>query len=286
MLRRMVRGCALLLLSGIALLLLGVGLSYVTLEMRLRRTYNIQAETVPIPTGEAAIKRGGQLVTMGRCRECHGIKLAGQLYLNDPALGRVFAPNLTSGQNGIGSRYTDSDWVRAIRHGIGPDGRTLMVTPANYYYHLSDEDLGAIIAYLKQLPPVDREDEGAATLGVLGRVFVSVTNPRDWLPAEKIDHERLRPPVPAPGPTIEFGSYLWQATTCGVCHEPAALAGEMEELGYTLDDFTRLLRLGNMPDGRQLSNDLMPWSSTQFMTDEEFEAMWRYLQSEKLDGTR
>jgi len=57
--------------------------------------------------------------------------------------------NLTSGLGGIGSVFTDTDYVRAIRHGIGRDNKSLLIMPSEQYNRISDEDLGALIAYLK-----------------------------------------------------------------------------------------------------------------------------------------
>lgn len=67
------------------------------------------------------------------------------------------APNLTAGKGGIGATYTDADWERAIRHGIGGDNRVLAIMPSNYFSHYSDADLAAVIAYLKTFPPVDSD---------------------------------------------------------------------------------------------------------------------------------
>ena len=67
--------------------------------------------------------------------------------------------NLTSGRCGIGGVFTDEDYVRAIRHEIGKDGEALVIMPAEEYYKISDDDLGAMIAYLKTLPHVDNELE-------------------------------------------------------------------------------------------------------------------------------
>ena len=64
-------------------------------------------------------------------------------------IGTLRAPNLTPG--GVGGTYTDTDWIRALRHGVAPDGTPLVFMPSWEYYYLSKEDLGALIAYLKQL---------------------------------------------------------------------------------------------------------------------------------------
>ena len=67
------------------------------------------------------------------------------------------APNLTRGAGGVAAGYSDdAAWVRAIRHGLNPQGRALVIMPSEVFYFLSDEDLGALVAYVKSLPPVER----------------------------------------------------------------------------------------------------------------------------------
>ena len=67
-----------------------------------------------------------------------------------PGFMTLSFPNLTAGAGGVGATNTDEDWVRAIRHGVGHDCRGLAIMPARFFYYLSDEDLGALYAYLKK----------------------------------------------------------------------------------------------------------------------------------------
>ena len=64
-------------------------------------------------------------------------------------LAILSASNLTKGQGGVGASYTDADFVRALRHGVRPDGKSFLIMPANLYAHLSDADVGALIAYIR-----------------------------------------------------------------------------------------------------------------------------------------
>ena len=75
----------------------------------------------------AAIAHGKRIFQFRGCEACHGEQLEGKVYLEDPALGQVNASNLTTGQGGVGSEYTDSDWVRAICYGIRPDRDSVVV---------------------------------------------------------------------------------------------------------------------------------------------------------------
>jgi cytochrome c553 len=282
--RRLFKGCGFLLVGIVGLVILLIVAAQLVAEARLRRTYDVEAATIVIPDDAASIERGRELVTAGRCRDCHGVNLAGKVSLNEPGIGRVYASNLTSGKGGVGQTYTDADWVRAIRHGVAPDGRSLVVTPAQFYYYLSDEDLGAIVAYLKSLRPVDHEVP-QPSVGPLGRLFLTLFNPQDWLPAEKIDHTAPRPPTPVPGVTAEYGKYLAQTATCLVCHgrggyDPdisAAPGGGIND--WTEEEFLSAMRTGWTPDGHRWDDSYMPWRSTSEMSDDDLRALWRYLQT-------
>jgi hypothetical protein len=68
----------------------------------------------------------------------------------------INAPNITPDpETGLGP-WTDQEIVRAIRDGIGRDGRELLEHPANYYSVMTDEDATAIVSYLRSLRPIRR----------------------------------------------------------------------------------------------------------------------------------
>ena len=54
------------------------------------------------------------------------ITWAGEVYFDVPGMLSIPTPNLTSGAGGVGATFQDEDCVRAIRHGVGPDGRALV----------------------------------------------------------------------------------------------------------------------------------------------------------------
>jgi mono/diheme cytochrome c family protein len=203
-------------------------------------------------------------------------------------------PNLTAGVGGVGDSNSDQDWVRAIRHGVGHDGRGLMLMPARTFYYLSDEDLGALIAYLKSLPPVDHEMP-KTDLGPAGRVMfvLRLFPPEAYAPdVTVIDHNGPRPIAPEPGMTAEYGQYL--ASICTVCHgvnlngQSVELEGARVltpnltpggELGFWSEaEFTATVHTGVTPSGHRLTK-YMPWKYVGQMTDEELSAVWLYLQS-------
>ncbi len=150
---------------------------------------------VAIPTQPAAIARGHHLAIISGCIDCHGQNLSGRVFFENVMIGRFVAPNLTKGKGGSGGRFSDEDWVRAIRHGVRPDGKPLLVMPSKQYYALSDADLGALIAYLETIPPVDNELP-ASTVSPIGRALMLTMKDLPLLAAERIDHKAARPPAP------------------------------------------------------------------------------------------
>ncbi|MDT8304844.1 MAG: cytochrome c, partial [Anaerolineae bacterium] len=114
---------------------------------RLSRTHTVVSLPLTIPDDDVSRARGEHLVAI-QCQSCHGPDLAGAAVFSDPAIGTIYASNIT----GLGSTRTVDELVLAVRHGLAPDGRQLIVMPADTFIHFSAEDLGAIIAYLQSVP--------------------------------------------------------------------------------------------------------------------------------------
>jgi len=280
-------------LAGLALLLMAVfAFAYAASAARLNKTYDVPDEAIPIPTDAESIARGQHLVkAVGGCAGCHGADLGGAEFINIPAIAVINAPNLTSGQGGLGREFTAADFVRALRHGLNPQRTSMWIMPSENFYSLSDSDLGAVIAYLQSLPPVDRQMP-ERRLGPAGRVLLAA-NVAELLSAEKIDHFGPRPAAPAPGVTADFGDYLVRVAVCRTCHGPE-LAGAQPpdpsaprapnltpggELGrWTEADFIATLRTGATPGGHPL-DESMPWKAAGQMTDDELQAIFIYLKS-------
>jgi mono/diheme cytochrome c family protein len=114
-----------LLFVGVALfLVVGLGAFRV-------RAYSGEAETIwqveppaiAAATDSAILERGAHVGgTLGGCTGCHGPDLSGGLVEDLGPVGQIYAPNLTSGEGGVGSAYSDAELARAIRHGIRHDG--------------------------------------------------------------------------------------------------------------------------------------------------------------------
>src|SRR5947209_808919 len=73
----------------------------------------------------------------------------------DPELPWLVAPNITPDKETGAGNWSDDVLARAIREGVGHDGRALFpIMPYPYYRELSDEDLASVIVYIRSLPPV------------------------------------------------------------------------------------------------------------------------------------
>lgn len=283
---RALRYVVILVVAGVALIVLGGIVMGRQVDERLKRVYNVPVEAIEIPADQASIERGMHLIdTVLFCKECHGDDLGGRLQFNDPLTGRIAAQNLTGGAGGIGPETSDEEWVLAIRHGVDENGNPLIEMPSESFYSLSDKDLGAIIAYMKSVAPVDNELP-ERRLGPFYQLSI-LSNP-NLIPAEVIDHEGLRPPSPEPGATVAYGKYL--ATACRICHGPALSGGPGAGAGLDLRasgdlsewseaEFVKALRTGETPRGEDLDPDLMPWERVGDLTDDELHAIWLYLQT-------
>lgn len=275
----------------IALIVVAVGTVYAITSSRMGKSYPTAVETVAVPTDPASVTRGKHLVeAVGKCQSCHGDNLAGKRVLDAAVFAKLSSANLTSGKGGIGSTFTDADYVRSIRHGIGRDGKSLLFMPAEAYYYFNDTDLGQIIAYLKSLPPTDAAVAPARSIGPIGRT-VSLISTFPLVSASLSIHSEPRPGDVAEGTTVEYGGYLSKAGGCTSCHGASLSGGNKVEqilalnltrggeIGkWTEADFTKAIRTGTRPDGRIL-NTAMPWPYAKNMTDDEIRAIWLYIQS-------
>jgi mono/diheme cytochrome c family protein len=255
-------------LIGLAVLA-GLALYPIGMKKLTRSFPNIPVEAVNIPTDPAAVARGRHIAIVWACTKCHGENLSGALLAGDPFLGTIPASNLTSGIGGIARSYSDADWIRAIRHGVKPNSQ-VEIFMYDYYSTMGDQDLGDLIAYLKQIPPVDADYPAMR----YGSIFPIAPAVGLFTPAaELIDHGSPRPADPVPGATIEYGKYL--SVLCSECHGQN-LAGKLKN--WTQDDFVRAVRTVIVPNGRKLPSAMSPKTFGE-MNDMELAALWLYLRS-------
>lgn len=274
-----------------------------------------------IPRTPQRLARGQYLVEgLLQCPACHsendfskrpfevfpGKKLGGfvfpniELGLQKP--NRVVAPNISPDPEYGAGTWKDADFVRALRQGIGHDGRTLYpLMPYFYFRNLSDEDLASVIVYERSVAPVH------------------IQRPKTRLTAELKKAFQPLPPLPhVPEPDrsdrVKYGEYLVVGGHCDACHTPtddkgapfpgmafsggAPLVGTWEggkklvtvnALNLTPDPagisyfdermFIEVIRNGGFKT-RPLAN-IMPWAYFRNLTDDDLKAIFAYLRTLK-----
>ncbi|MEI6410141.1 MAG: cytochrome c [Bacteroidota bacterium] len=279
------------IILGLLLLCLGGTVLYLNsaAKSRLDKKYEVQPTAIVIPIDTASIAAGKKWADV-LCRGCHGANLAGTKFFDVPALGLICASNITPG--GVAKNYTDLDWDRALRHGVGKDGRPLLIMPSENFRYMSDEHIGQLIAYLKTVTPVEQTWEPRRTtlfccllfqLGAFG----------GGLNVETIDHTSPSHSAPKRGATAEYGNYLVRINGCRVCHgeqlnggkppEPDAPLGPNLTPGGSLAQwdapgFVHTMRTGITPFGKEL-NVFMPWKEMNHYDDDQLQAIYAYLMS-------
>jgi mono/diheme cytochrome c family protein len=161
-------------------------------ERKLSRTLDIRVVPVEFVKGAAALKLGKSLYQSHGCDDCHGPDGHGIAFLDEPSGLRVQAPNISPGPGSVVRGYTEADWVRAIRHGVDPRGRALLVMPSADYSGLNDPDFAALVAYIRSLPPV-AGDAAVIRLPALAKALYGAGIVKDA--AETIDHRKPPPLV-------------------------------------------------------------------------------------------
>ena len=178
-------------------------------QERMDRRIDIAAYHVDIPASAEAIERGKYLFSTRGCVDCHGADGAGRVFVDDGSI-RIKGPNISPGPGSVVAPYTPADWERALRHGVKPDGRPLMIMPSEDYNRLTDADLGALVAYVKQLPPAWRRGGWCCRCppGAL----------RPGADPDGLHLETQRKPVApvAEGVTVAHGEYV--SAMCIGCH--------------------------------------------------------------------
>ncbi len=260
----------------------GTGAAEVSLAAEL-------ADTDPMA---AAVARGEHLVRARYgCADCHGADFSGGVMMDAMPVARAFGPNLTGGEGSPVATYTPADWDRAVRNGIGADGRPLIM-PSEDYQLMSDQELSDIVAYIGSFARVDNEVE-PVTLGPVGKFLVARGELR--LSADRLDHDVAHERYPPPAaPDEDFGAHL--AGACVGCHKedftggkiagdpswaPAAnltAAGPVADM--SLDDFTTIMRTGVRPDGSEVLEPMtLVTPAAGRMSDVEIEALYRFFRS-------
>lgn len=281
-------------LAGLVIVAAGLaGAAQVLADRKAQRRIEVPGEAVALRSDAATLARGRYLFESRGCMDCHGANGRGHVVINDANGLYVRAPNITPRPDGTVARYTAQDWVRTIRHGVKPDGRPVLIMPSEDYNRLTDVDLGALIAYVKQLPAGDGPP-AELRLPLLVKALYAAGVVKDA--AERIDHA-LPPSQPVPeGVNVAHGAYV--ANMCIGCHGaglsggkipgappawPAAAnltPGEGSAMARyeTAEKFITMLRTGKRPDGSEVSK-VMPFEALRLLSDTDAAALHLYLKS-------
>ena len=289
--KKFLKWAGIVLGSLVLLLVVAAVLMSMQFNRKMGRTLAVEVEMITIPTDSAAIASGGKWAAL--CKSCHGDDLGGKVMFDDPKIATIAAHNITSGKGGIGAEFTDEDWLRALRHGVGKDGRPLFVMPANETALYGKEDLGNLIAYLKSVPPVDNEVKGIKTtfmarilaiMGAFGQLFAY----------DAIDHKSGYATAPEPGVTADYGRYMVDVSGCKACHGPNLNGNDKGEPGsppapnltprgnmgsWSEADFLQAVMHGRTPEGKALAPEFMPWQAYGAFPEDDMRAIWVFLQT-------
>jgi mono/diheme cytochrome c family protein len=262
----------------VILVLLAAGWIWFASSRVLAARVEPQQERLVQPTAAQLADGPRQLRVLG-CISCHGENLEGEPFITDRKIALLDAPNLTL----LASEATDQQLAQAIRQGIGHDGRSLLVMPAESYQFLTDQEVAALIAAVRSVPK-NGSKRPALRVGPIGR-FALATGRFPTIPKLAEHYRSSR--IADFGPEHALGRHLVE-TNCSGCHgpdlkgkelEPGTVSADLAITGaYDLDQFRTLLRTGAAPGGKKLG--LMARISQKdlrYMRDDEIAAIHGYL---------
>lgn len=158
---------SLLLLSSMMILAV-VGIPYMAFTIDGLKRYEVPDSNIVIEQTPESIGRGESLIQRMGCGNCHGEGLEGRRYV-DNIFARITAPSLRQ----VADKYDASELDGIIRYGVKPDGTSIFAMPSDVYYFMSDEEVGAIIAYLREL----RGSDGAPAETMVADIHINPIAP-------------------------------------------------------------------------------------------------------------
>jgi hypothetical protein len=279
-------------LLGIGLLGVGafVGFHVYSFGSSLDKVYQVPAPKIERSTDPVVLARGKHLAeALAGCTssDCHGRDLGGGKTLAVGPLGKFTGPNISAG--GLGVAYSDPELARLIRHGLKRDGRSVRFMPSHEINWLNDQELTAVISYIRTVPPVQKAN-GPFEIGLLGKILDRLDMVTIDV-ARRIDHAKVEL-GPGPTPDAKYGAFI--ARQCTGCHGntlsggpipgappdlpiPVNLTTDATGLkGWAFDDFKRVMQTGVNKSGKKL-DPMMPVESYSKLDDTELHALWDYL---------
>lgn len=280
---------ALRLLLGMFSFLIAIA---IVVQFRFSTQMSKQYELPPISLGSAVanadIELGKRIYHVRNgCVECHGVDLSGALIMDNGPMGTIYGGNISPH---LLASWSDEDIARAIRYGIHKSGRSLRFMPSFDFEGLSLEDTAALIAYMRSVPAVKKENH-ENSFGIAAKALSAFGKMPIMFPAAVIDLKKPFGAKPAEADSAEFGQYL--AHSCTGCHGAELRGGKIPggdpswpeassiRLGadktWTRDNFFRAIKTGVSPRTSQPIRPPMPVALLQQMNEMEISALWKYL---------
>ena len=266
-------------LRGLAALALvvttAIGAVWGTAQRRLNAPRQADLTPLKVQPSPALVAEGERVFHIFGCAGCHSD--AGNVLFEAPRIGRLVAPNISRRV----VDYSDEALVRLIRRGVKHDGTTAVVMPASELGRISDQDVAAIISYIRSEPPRPDAVTASTQWGPLGYLALA---------AGKVDLSAEIAPVEEPPvmrPKDSEGEYLVGAI-CRACHELDSAYDNGFGMktpplrsmakAYSLNDFRHLMRTGEGSGGRDLGlMSVVAKSDFSHFTDDEIDAVHAYL---------
>ena len=267
------------LVGGLLLLtLLAAAAVWIISEQKLSARPEPRSASLAKPTPAQLADGPRQLHVLG-CLSCHGKGLQGDIFMDEPGIAKIYAPNLTL----VAAKASDQQLDQAIRQGIGNDGRPLLIMPSEGYQFLTDSEAAALIAAIRALPKGGKV-QPAAHIGPRGRVGLAIGKFRT-APVLVSVFGNFR--LADLGPQWAAGRHIVEVN-CAECHgpdlkgmevKPGTVSADMAIAGaYDLEQFKALLRDGVAPGKKDIGmmGDVAR-SDFKYLKDDEIAAVHAYL---------
>ena len=278
-----------------------VGIAAATVLLAFPRSQPASDLTVE-PTAER-LERGRYLVEhVANCLDCHSERdwnyYGGPVIRGTEGQGaplRVLRPRIESANitpAALGD-WSDGEIARAITSGIGRDGRALHpFMPYDTYARMSEEDVSAVVGYLRALPPIEHiapRPDDIWPIRLIGRLL-----PRPYVPPEPVDREDA----------VAYGRYLAEIAECSFCHGGDFSGGQLFRIpgteqewpsanitphpsnrigAWSRENFIGVFTSFAPPEGSRIPaaeiNTVMPWSRFAGMTGEDLGAIYEFLRT-------
>ena len=263
-------------LAGLAVVVAtAVGGVWGTAQWKLNAQWPVALTPLKIEPSPSLVAEGERVFHTVGCWGCHHD--AGNVLFEAPQVGRLIAPNIAR----RAADYSDDALVRLIRKGVKHDGTTAIVMPTSELGRLADQDVAAIVSYVRSLAPRPDEVSVSTQWGPLGYIALA-TGKVDLSAAVAPD---VAPPVTRP--MDNEGEYL-VGGICRGCHQldtPYDNGFGMKTpplramaKAYSLDEFRTLMKTGEGSGGRDLGvMTNIARTGFSYFSDSEVEAIHRYL---------